>query len=58
MHYSLFCSLSGAQIDKSFSPTIERQSLGFPMGRNILFIMINDKLYFIKDYETVVYQLT
>ena len=35
MHYSLFCSLSGAKI-----PMIERQSLGFPMGRNILFIII------------------
>ena len=58
MHYSLFCSLSGAKIDKSFFPHDRTSEFRFSYGKEHPFYYNNDKLYFIKDYETVVYQLT
>lgn len=58
MHYSLFCSLSGTKIDKSFFPHDRTSEFRFSYGKEHPFYYNNDKLYFIKDYETVVYQLT
>lgn len=58
MHYSLFYSLSGAKIDKSFFPHDKTSEFRFSYGKEHPFYYNTDKLYFIKDYETVVYQLT
>lgn len=58
MHYSLFYSISGAKIDKSFFPHDQMSEFLFSYGWEHPFYYNDDKLYFINNYGTVVYQLT
>ena len=47
MHYSLFCSLSGTKIDKSFFPHDRTSEFRFSYGKEHPFYYNNEKLYFI-----------
>lgn len=58
MHYSLFYSISGTKIDKRFFPHDETANFAFSYGQEHPFYYSGDRLYYLNDYGSVVYELT
>ena len=58
MHYSLFMSLNGSQIDERFFPHDETAKFHFTYGEEHPFYYNEKALYYIQDYGDTVYTLT